>query len=148
MRLWQLLINENAVARADERPEGASRTREGVSRPEQRGGRLTRLGRREVRLLCVPASEASGSTEVAARAAKRAGTSSGGAGLKGAVGSGKTAEVSTAANGVSEERNEALDRSRLGLWRCSPPIRQRLFISERLGALEMFAADPPATIYK
>jgi hypothetical protein len=36
-------------------------------------------------------------------------------GLKGAAGSGKTADASTEANEVSEERSEVLDWSRLGL---------------------------------
>jgi len=36
-------------------------------------------------------------------------------GLKGATGSGKTADVSTASRVAAEERNEALDRSQSGL---------------------------------
>jgi len=40
-------------------------------------------------------------------------------GLKGASRSGKTADASTAAYGVSEEHSEALDRSDSGLSRCA-----------------------------
>ena len=78
---------------------------------------------------CVPASEASGSTEVAARAATEGseqerlpvvlgGTQRGS--REAAVG-----DVSTAASGASEERNERTAASRLGLWRCAPPIYRR-----------------------
>ncbi|CDK40598.1 hypothetical protein BN903_48 [Halorubrum sp. AJ67] len=69
-------------------------------------------------MLCVPASAASGSTEVAARAAKRAGPSSGGAGLEGAAARTKTRDARTAGSERSERlrtvvrESEALSSSR------------------------------------
>ncbi|MFC7188052.1 hypothetical protein, partial [Halorubrum yunnanense] len=42
----------------------------------------------------------------------------------------RTAGTSDASD---EGRSERTESSRLGLWRCFPPIRCQLFISERLG---------------
>jgi len=43
--------------------------------------------------------------------------------------------------GVSND-SDRTESSRLGLWRSSPLIQDHLSISERLGALGAFTADP------
>ena len=69
----------------------ARNAREGVGRPEQRGGRPTRLGRREVRVLC-------------------------GVGLKGAACSGKTGDASTGAGERREPAQRAANPSTGAGW--------------------------------
>ena len=112
-------------ARADRTRESDRRSRAGP----------TRLGRREVRLRC------------------------GRVGLKGAVAGGVAAGCQRReaprcredelrrrkhrrerVKRVTEERSEAQESSRLGLWRCSQTVRQQLFIRERLG---LWRCSPP-----
>ncbi|GAA0554403.1 hypothetical protein GCM10008994_31800 [Halorubrum ejinorense] len=105
------------MARASERPfsDGREERVRGSGERGATGGsseRTARLGRREVRLRC-------------------------GEGLKGAAVRTKTRDVRTAgANEVSaEDHNERIESSRLGFWRCSPPIHCLVFTNERRGRL-------------
>ncbi|WP_203230565.1 hypothetical protein, partial [Halorubrum distributum] len=43
------------------------------------------------------------------------------------------ASTAGASETSDEEHSERAATARLGLWRCSPPIREQLFINKRLG---------------